>query len=160
MHCIQNNLRRTYLQGQMHVLAETVARTCGDGCTYLQGQMLNEGFSRKRLRERLQTFAGAVANVCGDGCNALRLRGAKTGAEIVSPILDERKDGSIRVTIAPRKILLSAEESVSHVVMSSGALLKSLYYMSDIGRSLEQIFLFSVLRVYKMKIKLYICLDF
>ena len=53
------------------------ARACGDGCTYLQGQMLNEGFSRKRLRERLQTFAGAVANVCGDGCNALRLRGAK-----------------------------------------------------------------------------------
>ena len=123
VHCVQNNLRRTYLQGQM----------------------LNEGFSRKRLREWLQCFASE--------------RG-KTGAEIVSPILDERKDGSIRVTIAPRKILLSAEESVSHVVMSFGALLKSLYYWSDIGRSLEQIFLFSVLRVYKMKIKLYICLDF
>ena len=113
--------------------------------THLQVRMLNEGFSRKRLRERLQCFASE--------------RG-KTGAEIVSPILDERKDGSIRVTIAPRKILLSAEESVSHVVMSFGALLKSLYYWSDIGRSLEQIFLFSVLRVYKMKIKLYICLDF
>ena len=40
------------------------ARTCKDGCTYLRGQMLNEGFSRKRLQERLQTFAGAVANVC------------------------------------------------------------------------------------------------
>ena len=145
VHCVQNNLRRTYLQGQM----------------------LNEGFSRKRLRERLQTFAGAVANVCGGGCKRLRGRlqcfaseRGKTGDEIVSPILDERKDGSIRVTIAPRKILLSAEESVSHVVMSFGALLKSLYYWSDIGRSLEQIFLFSVLRVYKMKIKLYICLDF
>ena len=25
-------LRRTYLQGRMHVLAETVARTCGKGC--------------------------------------------------------------------------------------------------------------------------------
>ena len=91
VHCVQNNLRRT----------------CKDGCTYLQGQMLNEGFSRKRLRERLQCFASE--------------RG-KTGAEIVSPILDERKDGSIRVTIAPRKILLSAEESVSHVVMSSGGI--------------------------------------
>ena len=123
VHCVQNNLRRTYLQGRM----------------------LNEGFSRKRLRGRLQCFASE--------------RG-KTGDEIVSPILDERKDGSIRVTIAPRKILLSAEESTCHVVMSFGALLKSLYYWSDIGRSLEQIFLFSVLRVYKMKIKLYICLDF
>ena len=71
---------------------------------HLQGRMLNEGFSRKRLRERLQCFASE--------------RG-KTGAEIVSPILDERKDGSIRVTIAPRKILLSAEESICHVVMSS-----------------------------------------
>ena len=107
------------------------------------------------------------ANVCGNGCKRLRRRlqcfaseRGKTGAEIVSPILDERKGGSKRVTIAPRKILLSAEESVSHVFMSSWALLKSLYYMSDIGRSLEQIFLFSVLRVYKMKIKLYICLDF
>ena len=69
VHCVQNNLRCT----------------CKDGCTYLQGQMLNEGFSRKRLRERLQTFAGAVANVCGDGCNALRLRGAKL--ELKSSVL-------------------------------------------------------------------------
>ena len=61
--------------------------------TYLQGHMLNEGFSRKRLRERLQCFASE--------------RG-KTGAEIVSPVLDKRKGGSIRVTIAPRKFLLSA----------------------------------------------------
>ena len=71
------------------------ARTCGDGCTYLRGQMLNEGFSRKRFRERLQCFASE--------------RG-KTGDEIVSPILDERKGGSIRVTIVPRKILLSGQE--------------------------------------------------
>ena len=69
------------------------------------------------------------ANVCGNGCKRLRGRlqcfaseRGKTVAEIVSPILDERKDGSIRVTIAPRKILLSAEESVSHVVMSSGGI--------------------------------------
>ena len=53
--------------------------------TYLQGQMLNEGFSRKRLRERLQSFAGAVANVCGNGCNALRLRWVKMAPE--SPVL-------------------------------------------------------------------------
>ena len=68
------------------------ARTCKDGCTYLRrrlhvlgGQMLNEGFSRKRLRERLQCFAGAVANVCGNGCNALRLRGTKL--ELKSSVL-------------------------------------------------------------------------
>ena len=47
--------------------------------------MLNEGFSRKRLREWLQCFAGAVANVCGNGCNALRLRGAKL--ELKSSVL-------------------------------------------------------------------------
>ena len=54
------------------------------------------------------------ANVCGDGCK--RLRGqlqcfasekGKTSIEIATPILDKRKDGSIRVTIAPRKYLLS-----------------------------------------------------
>ena len=44
------------------------ARTCRDGCTYLQRQMLNEGFSRKRLRERFITFASAVYNVCIRGC--------------------------------------------------------------------------------------------
>ena len=44
------------------------ARTCKDGCTYLQRQMLNEGFSRKRLRERFITFASAVYNVCIRGC--------------------------------------------------------------------------------------------
>mgnify|MGYP003491370787 CR=1 FL=1 len=71
----------TYLRRRLHVLAGTDARTCGDGCTY--------------LRERLQCFASE--------------RG-KTGAEIVSPILDERKGGSIRVTIVPRKILLSGQE--------------------------------------------------
>ena len=68
------------------------ARACGDGCTYLQGQMLNEGFSRKRLRERLQCFASEMG---------------KNGTGIASPVLDKRKDGSIRVTIAPRKYLLN-----------------------------------------------------
>ena len=53
--------------------------------TYLRGQMLNEGFSRKRLRWQLQTFETAVANVCGNGCNALRLRGAKL--ELKSSVL-------------------------------------------------------------------------
>ena len=62
--------------------------------------MLNEGFSRKRLRGRLQCFASEMG---------------KTGAEIVSPILDERKDGSIRVTIAPRKILLSGIGSYKQI---------------------------------------------
>ena len=44
------------------------------------------------MRERMQTFA---------------VKRGKTGIEIASSILDERKDGSIRVTIAPRKYLLS-----------------------------------------------------
>ena len=60
--------------------------------TYLQGRMLNEGFSRKRLRERLQSFASEMG---------------KNGTGIASPVLDKRKDGSIRVTIAPRKYLLN-----------------------------------------------------
>ena len=57
-----------------------------------------------------QTFAGTVAMLCRGGCKRLRERlqcfaseRDKTGAEIVSPILDERKDGSIRVTIVPQK---------------------------------------------------------
>ena len=75
------------------------ARTCGDGCTYLRGRMhvlagtdlftanvYDDG--RKRLRERLQTFASE--------------RG-KTGDEIVSPVLDERKGGSIRHSRQPKK---------------------------------------------------------
>ena len=64
-----------------------------------------------------QTFAGTVAMLCRGGCKRLRERlqcfaseRGKTGAEIVSPILDERKGGSIRVTIVPRKILLSGQE--------------------------------------------------
>ena len=68
------------------------ARTCGDGCTYLRGRLhvlaRTDLFTanvyddrRKRLRGRLQTFASE--------------RG-KTGDEIVSPVLDERKGGSIR----------------------------------------------------------------
>ena len=50
-------LRRTYLQGRLHVLARTVARTCvedaghcEDGCSALQGW--------------LQCTAGAVAVHC------------------------------------------------------------------------------------------------
>ena len=43
-------LRRTYLQGQMHVLAGTDAVHCGNGCS--------------ALRERLQCTAGAVAVHC------------------------------------------------------------------------------------------------
>ena len=79
------------------------ARTCGDGCTYLRGRMLNEGFSP-------QTFTMTDANVCGDGCKRLRERlqtfaseMGKTGDEIVSPVLDERKGGSIRHSRQPKK---------------------------------------------------------
>ena len=50
------------------------ARTYKDACKYLQRQMLNEGFSRKRLRERFITFASAVANVILGGRMYLRLK--------------------------------------------------------------------------------------
>ena len=74
------------------------ARTWGDGCTYLQGQIFSP-----------QTFAGAVANVCGGGCKRLRERlqtfaseMGKNSTGIVSPILDERKGGSIRHSRQPK----------------------------------------------------------
>ena len=61
-------LRRTYLQGRLHVLAGKVARTsvenavhCKDGCSALQ--------------ERLQCTASEMG---------------KTGTEIVSPVLNKR----------------------------------------------------------------------
>ena len=89
----------TYLQGRLHVLAGTDARTCEDGCTY--------------LRERLHVLAGTVARTCGDGCTYLQgqifspqtfaSEMGKTGAEIVSPVLDERKGGSIRHSRQPKK---------------------------------------------------------
>ena len=67
------------------------ARTCKDGCTYLQG--------------RMHMLAGKVASTsvenavhCKDGCSALQERlqctaseKGKTGTEIVSPVLDKRK---------------------------------------------------------------------
>ena len=54
----------------MHVLARTVARTCGNGCKYLRG-----GCSA--LRGRMQCTAEAVAVHCRSGCSALRLRWVK-----------------------------------------------------------------------------------
>ena len=93
----------TYLRGRLHVLARMVARTCGDGCTYLRGQMLNERFLP-------QTFTMTDANVCGGGCKRLQGRlqtfaseRGKNDTEIVSPILDERKGGSIRHGRQPKK---------------------------------------------------------
>ena len=88
------------------VLARTVARTCKDGCTYLRGRLhvlagkvacisvedavhCKDGCSA--LQERLQCTAGAVAVHCEGGCSALRLRWAKRGTVIASPILDKRK---------------------------------------------------------------------
>ena len=60
----------TYLQGRMHVLAGKVASTnvenaghCEDGCSALQ--------------RRLQCTAEAVAVHCRSGCSALRLRWVK-----------------------------------------------------------------------------------
>ena len=61
--------------------------------TYLQGRMLNIGFSRKRLRERLQCFASEMD---------------KTGTGIASRILDKRK-GRKDAPVAPRKYLLNRQ---------------------------------------------------
>ena len=82
------------------------ARTCGDGCTYLRGRM----HVLARTVFSPQTFTMTDANVCGGGCKRLRERlqtfaseRGKTGAEIVSPVLDERKGGSIRHGRQPKK---------------------------------------------------------
>ena len=53
------------MQGRLHVLAGTVARTCGKRGSALQG--------------RMQCTAEADAVHCGSGCSALRLRWGKTG---------------------------------------------------------------------------------
>ena len=45
---------------QTHVLARTTARTCGDGCSYLQG--------------RLHVLAGTVKRTCGKRGSALQGR--------------------------------------------------------------------------------------
>ena len=55
-------LSRKYVRGRLQVRAGTVARTCGDGCTYLRG--------------RLHVLASKMS---------------QTVAEIVSPILDKRQ---------------------------------------------------------------------
>ena len=70
------------------------SRTCGDRCTYLQG--------RTHVLARTvcspQTFTMTDANVCKDGCKRLQGRlqtfaseMGKTGAEIVSPVMDKKK---------------------------------------------------------------------
>ena len=51
---------RNYLQERLHVLARTVANTCGFRCS--------------ALRWRLQCTAGKVALHCGEGCSALQGR--------------------------------------------------------------------------------------
>ena len=52
--------------------------------------------SCKALRGQMQSFALAVAKLCVGTCNALRSEMGKIGTEIVSHILDKRKerDGS------------------------------------------------------------------
>ena len=72
------NLSQTYLQGRMHVLAGTVARTCGDGCTYLRERLLV-------LAWRMQCTARTDAVHCRSGCSALRLRWVKLAPK--SPVL-------------------------------------------------------------------------
>ena len=100
----------TYLQGRMHVLARTDARTCGDGCTYLRERLLV-------LAWRMQCTARTDAVHCRGGCSALRERlqctaseTGKTGTEIASPILDKRigrRDSPHTVSCSPWILLLS-----------------------------------------------------
>ena len=63
-------LRRTYLQGRLHVLAGKVARTCVENAVHCK-----DGCSA--LQERLQCTASEMG---------------KTGTEIVSPILDKKRE--------------------------------------------------------------------
>ena len=81
-----------YLQGRMHVLAWTDARTCVEGCTVLAWRVA------LYLRGRMQYTAWTDAVHCVEGCSALRERlqctaseMGKRGTEIASPILDKRK---------------------------------------------------------------------
>ena len=71
------------MRERLHVLAGTVAHTCGKRGSALQG--------------RMQCTARADAVHCKGGCSALRERlqcttseMGKTGTEIISPILDKR----------------------------------------------------------------------
>ena len=48
-------------------------------------------FPLKKTYGLAQSFAWADAMLCVGTCNALRLRWAKKGIEIVCPILDKRK---------------------------------------------------------------------
>ena len=80
------------------------------------GRFLNESYLRRTyLRGRLQSFASE--------------RG-KNGTGIVSPVLDKRKGGSIRVTIAPRKSLLS-EVGFHRLLISSEKLKGQEFYIPD-----------------------------
>ena len=53
---------------QMHVLARTVARTCGDGCTYLRGRMhvlaWRDAMCCLTLPQTLALFASNVCPLC------------------------------------------------------------------------------------------------
>ena len=68
------------------------ARTCKDGCTYLRERL-------HVLAWRMQCTARTDAVHCGSGCSALQERlqctaseMGKTGTEIVSPILDKKRE--------------------------------------------------------------------
>ena len=74
----------------MHVLAGTVARTCGKRGSALQG--------------RMQCTARTDAVHCGSGCSALRLKWVKLAPK--SPVLFGIRDKGgetrpIRVSVAP-----------------------------------------------------------
>ena len=68
----------------------------------IEEEILKKGvLSRKSLWEKMQCTAEVDAVHCKDGCSALRERLqctaseiGKRGTEIVSPILDEEKEGN------------------------------------------------------------------
>ena len=74
-------LRRTYLQGRLHVLAGKIARTCVENAVHCKG-----------------------------GCSALRLKWVKLATESSALLWTGEKEGKthpIWVTVSPRKFLLS-----------------------------------------------------
>ena len=77
------------------------ARTCGDGCTYLQG--------------RLHVLARTDARTCKDGCSALRLRWAKLAPKSSVLFWIREKGGETRpiwVTLATLIYLVNIERAL------------------------------------------------
>ena len=113
---------RTYLQGRMHVLAGTVAGTCGKGCKYLRERL-------HVLAWRMQCTARTDAVHCRSGCSALRGRLQCTASEMGKkghrnrPSYSDKRKGreedSIGALHPPEYFCLTAENNFRHKRMIS-----------------------------------------